>query len=139
MRISRRKRLAYVPSLLFVSISVLAQSSSPTVKGPDSAEVATVKGDAGSCSADFVVSDSSGKPVYDAKIRIQIRFRFMGLHKLDASVGTNIDGKARIEGLPDQIKGTAEFKVSRGDQSKSVPFDPVDDCHAHHEVVLGEK
>lgn len=140
MRTSHRMWPAVpLTALLFMSISAFAQSSSPADKAADSKEVATVKGEAGSCSADFVVSDSSGKGIYDAKIRIQLRYGFMGLHRLDASVGTNFEGKARIEGLPEQIKATAEFKISHGDQSKSVPYDPVADCHARHEVVLGEK
>ena len=55
------------------------------------------------------------------------------------TVGTNYEGKARIEGLPEQIKGPAEFKVRRGDLSKTVPFDPQDNCHPRHEVILGAK
>ena len=98
-----------------------------------------MKGGSGSCSADFVVSDSSGKPVYDAKIGIQLKYGFMGLHKLDLTVGTNYEGKARVEGLPEQIKGSGEFKVSHGDQNKIVPFDPQDNCHSSHEITLGQK
>ena len=97
------------------------------------------KGEAGPCSADFVVRDPSGKGVYDAKIGIQIKYGFMGLHKLDLTVGTNFEGKARVEGLPEQIKGSAEFKISRGDQSKAVTYDPTSNCHPKHEVTLGEK
>jgi hypothetical protein len=63
----------------------------------------------------------------------------MAFHRLDATVGTNYEGKARMEGLPERIKGTAEFKVSHGDQSKSLPYDPVADCHPRYEVTLGEK
>ena len=63
----------------------------------------------------------------------------MGLHKLDATSPTNVDGKARFEGLPEQIKGTAEFQITHADQNKSLPFDPQSDCHPHHEVVLGDK
>jgi len=137
---SPRMRLAgWLTGLLVVSLTAFAQSSSPTPQAPVSAEVPVVKGGAGTCSADFVVTDSSGKGIYDAKIRIQIGYRFMGLHKLDLTVGTNYEGKARIEGLPEQIKKTAEFKISHGDQSKSLPFDPLSDCHPRHDVTLGEK
>jgi hypothetical protein len=86
-----------------------------------------------------VVNDSSGKGIYDAKIGIQIKYGFMGLHKLDLTVGTNYEGKARIEGLPEQIKGLAEFKVRHGEQSKTVSYDPLDNCHPRHEVNLGGK
>jgi len=129
----------WLAGLLIVSISTFARSSFPMPQVQGAAEVPVVKGGAGSCTADFAVSDSSGKGIYDAKIRIQVRYGFMGLHRLDAIVGTNFEGKARIEGLPERIKGTAEFKVSHGDQSKSLPYDPVADCHLRHEVILGEK
>jgi hypothetical protein len=98
-----------------------------------------LKGGAGSCTADFVVSDSSGKGVYDAKISIQIKYGFMGLRKLDLTVGTNFEGKARVEGLPEQIKGSAEFKVSHADKSRIVPYDPQANCHPRHELTLGDK
>jgi hypothetical protein len=140
MRISHRMWLAgWLAGLMVVSFSTFARSSFPAPQDTGSAEVPVVKGGAGSCTADFAVNDSSGKAIYDAKIRIQIRYGFMGLHRLDAAVGTNYEGKARIEGLPEQIKGTAEFKVSHGDESKSLPFDPQDNCHPRHDVILGEK
>jgi hypothetical protein len=140
MQISRRWRLAgWLAGLLVVSSSTFAGSSFPRPQAPSSAEIPVAKGGAGSCTADFVVRDSSGKGIYDAKIRIQIRYRFMGLHRLDLTVGTNFDGKARIEGLPEQIKNPAEFKISHGDQSKSLPYDPEANCHPRNEVTLEEK
>ena len=86
-----------------------------------------------------MVSDAAGKGIYNAKIEIQIRYRFGGFHRLDAKVGTNADGKARIEGLPEQIKNSAEFTVTHGDLSKTVTYDPQADCHSRHEVTLGDK
>jgi hypothetical protein len=140
MQTSHRMWLAsWLAGLLVVSVSTFARSPFPGPQAPNSAEVPIAKGGAGSCTADFVVSDSSGKGIYDAKIGIQIRYGFMGLHRLDLTVGTNFEGKARIEGLPEQIKKTAEFKVSHGDQSKTLPYDPQADCHSRHEVALGEK
>ena len=135
----RTYRRIWLAGLLVASISAVAHSSFPGPHAPGSADVPVLKGGAGSCTSDFVVSDSSGKGVYDAKIGIQIKYGFMGLRKLDLTVGTNFEGKARVEGLPEQIKGSAEFKVSHGDQSKSVPYDPQANCHARHEVVLGDK
>jgi hypothetical protein len=126
-------------SLIVASISIFAVSSFSAPQAPGSADIPVVKGGAGTCSADFVVTDPSGKGIYDAKIRILIQYRFMALHKLDLTVGTNYEGKARIEGLPEQIKKTAEFKISHGGQSKSLSFDPEDNCHPKLEVVLGEK
>lgn len=140
MRPSRRMWLvAWLAVLIVVSISTLAPSVFPQSQAPSSPAIAVVNGGSGSCTADFVVSDSSGKGVYAAKIEIQIRYGFMGLHRLDATVSTNSDGKARIEGLPEKIKGTAEFNVSHGSDTKSLPYDPLADCHPRNEVVLGQK
>jgi hypothetical protein len=129
----------WLAGLLVASISAFAQNSSGGTQTQGSADVPVLKGGAGSCTADFVVTDSSGKGVYDAKIAIQIKYGFMGLRKLDLTIGTNFEGKARVEGLPEQFKGSAEFKVSRGDKSKTVPYDPQANCHPRHEVILSEK
>jgi hypothetical protein len=136
MRNSHRMWLTF---LIFGSVSIFARSSFAMPQTAGSSDVPVVKGGAGSCAADFVVKDASGKGIYDAKIEIHIKYRAFGLHRLDATVGTNSDGKARIEGLPERIKKTAEFKVSHGGQSKTLPFDPESDCHPHPEVVLGDK
>jgi len=135
----RTDRRRWLAGVVIALISAFSITTFARQQAPNSADVPVAKGGAGACSADFVVSDPSGKGVYDAKIGIQIKYGFMGLHKLDLTVGTNFEGKARIEGLPEQIKGSAEFKVSHGDQSKSVPYDPTDNCHPRHEVKLGEK
>lgn len=142
MQLSRGMWLAgWVAGLIVVSISMAAQSSSPAPQAPvpNSAQVAVVNAGAGPCTADFVVSDPSGKGIYAATIDIQIRYGFGGFHRVGATVKTNYQGKARVEGLPNKIKNTAEFKVSSGDQSKSLPFDPLADCHPHLDVALGEK
>jgi hypothetical protein len=125
--------------LLTVSISIFAPGSFAAPQAPSSAEIPVVKGGAGSCAADFVVSDASGKGVYNAKIVIQLKYGFMGLHRLDATVSTNFDGKARIEGLPEQIKKTAEFTITLGGRSKTLSYDPIAECQSRHEVMLGEK
>jgi hypothetical protein len=135
----RSYRGIWLAGLLVASSSAFAQNSSGAPQAPASADVPVLKGGAGSCTADFVVNDSSGKGVYDAKIALQIKYGFMGLRKLDLTIGTNFEGKARVEGLPEQIKGSAEFKVSHGNQSKTVPYDPQADCHPRHEIILGEK
>jgi hypothetical protein len=129
----------WLAALLIIFIAIVAPSSFASPQAPNPSDVPVVKGGAGSCTADFVVKDPDGKAIYNAKIEILIKYGFMGLHKLDATTPTNVDGKARFEGLPEQIKGTAEFQITHGDQNKSLPFDPQSDCHSHHEIVLGEK
>ena len=132
-------RQGWRAGLLIILILTFARSSFPTPQAPNPTDVPVVKGGAGSCTADFVVKDTSGNAIYNAKIEILLKYGFMGLHKLDATTPTNVDGKARFDGLPQQIKGTSEFQITHGEQSKSLPFDPQSDCHPHHEVVLAEK
>ena len=127
-------------------VILLAAAAIPTVargfilpQAATSDPVTVVNSTAGSCTADFLVTDAAGKGIYNAKIEIQIRYGFGGFHRIDATVGTNSDGKARMEGLPDQIKKTAEFEISYNGQSKAIPYDPLANCHPQEKVVLGSK
>ena len=139
MRTKHRMSLpAWLAGLLVVWAVPFAHSYFPGPQTPSSAEVPVVKVAAGPCSADFVVSDASGKGIYDAKIGIQIQYGFMGRLKLDLNVGTNWEGKARIEGLPEKIRRTAAFKVSHGNQTRLIPYNPQNNCRAQHQVTLGE-
>ena len=101
------------------------------------ADVPVIKGEAGPCSADFTVTDSASKPVYNAKIHVTVRYGFMSKRKTDLEIGTNSDGKARIEGLPDKVKKPMEFQIRHGQDSRSVVHDPATDCHANFTVMLG--
>ena len=102
------------------------------------AEIPVINGNLGPCTADFTVTDNANKPIYDAKVHVTIRYGFMSKRKTDLEVGTNGDGKARIEGLPNKIKNPPlEFRVSNGDQSKTVTADPAVDCHPSFTVALG--
>ncbi len=101
-------------------------------------EVPVINGNLGPCTADFTVTDDANKPIYDAKVRVTIRYGFMSKRKTDLEVGTNGDGKARIEGLPNKVKNPPlEFRVSSGEQSKTVTADPAVDCHPSFTVALG--
>lgn len=101
------------------------------------ADVPIINGQVGPCSADFTVTDSSNKPVYDAKIHVLVRYGIMNKRKSDLEIGTNSDGKARFEGLPDKVKKPLEFQIRSGEQTKSVTHNPAADCHANLTVVLG--
>jgi len=102
-------------------------------------DVPVIKGDLGPCSADFTVLDSNNKPVYDAKVHVTILYGFMNKRKSDLEIGTNSDGKARIEGLPDKLKKPPlEFRIRGGDLRKSVTQNPATDCHASFNVQLGK-
>jgi hypothetical protein len=102
-------------------------------------EVPVINGNLGPCTVDFTILDSSDKPIYDAKIRVTILYGFMNKRKSDLEIGTNGDGKARFEGLPDKVKKPPlEFKVSSGDLAKTVKHDPASDCHPKFTIALGK-
>jgi hypothetical protein len=100
-------------------------------------EVPVVKGELGSCTADFTVTDSANKPLYDAKIHVTILYGFMNKRKSDLEVGTNNDGKARFAGLPNKVKKPLEYQIRSGQLTKTVVSDPGIDCHATITVALG--
>lgn len=103
------------------------------------ADVPVVKGDLGPCTADFAVTDDSNKPLYDAKIQVTIFYGFMNKKQSNLEVGTNGDGKARFEGLPQKVKKPLEFKVNYGRATKSVPHNPWVNCQASFTVALSSQ
>ena len=104
-----------------------------------SVEVPVIKGNLGPCSADFTVTDSANKPIYNAKIHVTILYGFMNKRKTELEIGTNSDGKARVEGLPTRVKKSLEFHIRSGELSKSVMHDPEVECQASFNVVLGKQ
>ena len=136
---SHRKVTPRLGKPLLWALALLAGASFGGAGCAAGVEVPVVKGDLGPCSADFTVLDSNGKPVYDAKIHVTILYGFMNKRKSELEVGTNSDGKARIEGLPDRLKKPPmEFRIRSGDLTKSVTQDPATDCHASFNIPLGK-
>jgi hypothetical protein len=126
---TRLKWMAEIALLLLI-----AGLGLPTAKA---AEVPVIKGELGPCSADFTVTDSANKPLYDAKIHVTARYGFMSKRKTELEVGTNSDGKGRIEGLPDKVKKPLEFQIRHAQLVKSLLHDPATECHANFTVALG--
>lgn len=102
----------------------------------DSQEVPVVDAGLGSCQADFTVKDGSGKPIFDAKISLTIKYGFWNKRKTEVQVGTNSDGKARVTGLPNMPKRPLEFSIKSGTVSTTVTDDPSTDCKAVFNVTL---
>lgn len=103
------------------------------------ADVPSISAGMGPCTADFTVVDASNKPVFDAKIHVTVKFGFMSKRDTDLELGTNSDGKARIEGLPQKLKKPPmEFTIHSGDATKSVTNDPAANCHPTFAVTLGK-
>src|SRR5208283_5528554 len=117
---------------------LLCLAGIPRVAG-NPADVPTIDGNLGPCTADFTVVDASNKPVFGAKIHVKVKYGFMSKRDTDLEVGTNSDGKARMEGLPEKLKKPPmEFTIRSGDATKSVTNDPAADCHPTFAVTLGK-
>ena len=102
-------------------------------------DVPTISGGMGPCTAEFTVVDASHKPIYDAKIHLKVKYGFMSKRDTDLEVGTNSDGRARMEGLPEKLKKPPlEFNIRSGDATKLVTSDPAADCHPSFTVTLGK-
>jgi hypothetical protein len=114
---------------LLLTTPVLAQT-------PDPHSVPVVDAALGPCSADFTINDEAGKPVYAAKISVRVSYGFMGAHRLDLEVGTNVDGKGRFTGLPDRLKGGLFFQAAEGERTGNAFDDPSKTCKAQFTVVL---
>ncbi len=102
----------------------------------DQPKVATVDAGIGSCKANFFVKDGAGKPIYNSKISVLIKYGFMNLRQTDLEAYTNVNGQARFTGLPNFSKKPLEFTVSSGTVSKTVSDDPVEKCDAAFDVTL---
>ena len=116
------------PALFLVLCGALGAANSP--------EIPVVDGGLGSCRADFTVKDGAGKPIYNAKIQITIRYGFLSKRKAELEVGTNSDGKASVTGLPNLPKRPLEFTVKSGTVEKTVTDDPSNNCNATFDVTL---
>jgi hypothetical protein len=142
MHISIRHRFVLARFVLATAFA-LATLCSPALQAqnatPDPDAVPVIDGGIGPCSADFTITDASGAPVYDARIRVHIAYRFGGFHKLDLEVGTNAAGKARFIGLPDKIKQGLFFRASQGEREGSAFDDPVKTCKTAFTVALEKK
>jgi hypothetical protein len=107
---------------------------------PDPHHVPVMDGEAGPCSVAFTVTDEKGVPVYDARIRVKMRYGFAGVKHLDLEAATNVDGKTLIKGLPQKVKGDIlYFHGTQGNREGSATYDPAKNCGGiNSSIVLRE-
>ncbi len=129
MRVRQIRSFRFLGPALFLAVcgGLLAANSQ---------EIPVVDGGLGSCRADFTVKDGSGKPIYNAKIHVLIKYGFLSKRKTELEVGTNSDGKARVTGLPNMPKKPLEFSIKSGTIEKTITDDPSDNCNATFDVTL---
>lgn len=126
--------------LRFAGVAAMFLGCAGWVHGQQAAEakeVPVVDGGSGPCSVVFTVTNNQGKPVYAATISVHIAYGFMGSHKLDLEVETNINGKAQFKGLPEKVKGnTMLFRAKQGDQTGAAVFNPAQKCNADEAIAI---
>lgn len=95
---------------------------------------------AGPCAVDLTVTGADAQPVFAARINYQTGYGFMGAHKLDMTVYTNAQGKARFTGIPARVrKPPIEFRASKGDFVGLATMDPASECQAKHDILMDKK
>jgi hypothetical protein len=119
---------------LTLSGSLFAQSNSSKKQAPTQ-----ISADLGSCKVTFTVTDMLGKPIYDAKIKTDIHYGFLGKRSLSLEIGTNANGQARFIKMPDEVRDPLEFNVTHGSDSALVTWDPGTNCEAEYPVLLYRK
>lgn len=129
---------ACAPLRLALALLALALPLHPQTAAskPDPHSVPVIDGGLGPCTADFTITDTDSKPIYNAKISVRIAYGFLNAHKLDLEVGTNIDGKARFTGIPDRLKHGIFFQATDGERTGSAFDDPSNTCKAQFAITL---
>src|SRR5215470_2256915 len=94
----------------------------------------------GPCSIELAVTDTDAKPVYAARIDYHTAYGFMGTHKLDMTVYTNAQGKAKFAGIPAKVrKPPIEFRAAKDNLVGLATMDPATECQAKHDIVMAKK
>jgi hypothetical protein len=128
-------------ALLLLSVTLLfaAQAQQPAQpQQPD--EIPATDGGSGPCSVELTVTDGDAKPVYAARIDVHMAYGFAGAHKLDMSVYTNAQGKAKFTGIPAKVKNPPiEFHGKKDDLIGIATMDPAAECQAKHDIVMDKK
>ena len=118
---------------------VLAAQSQPA-QPQQPAEIPSTDAESGPCSIELSVTGPDGKPVYAVRIDYHAVYGFMGTHKLDMTVYTNADGKAKFTGIPAKVKKPPiEFNAKKDDLVGVATMDPATECQAKHDIVMDRK
>jgi len=121
----------FIATIALAAVALVQQPAAETPKP----ELAIISARLGTCSADFTAKGSDGKPVYAAIIHVRIRYGLLSLKRMDLEIGTNSDGKARVEGLPSRAKPLT-YDISKADKKAAVEQDLSITCNATYDVSL---
>ena len=119
---------------LVFSLAGFAQAPPPKPPAPPQ-----ISADLGPCSAEFRITTMAGKPIYNAKITVQIRHGIFGTRKLDLEIGTDANGQATFVKLPAHTSHPLTFNISTGQDTAEVGYSPATNCAASYVVPMGKK
>jgi len=122
-----------IASLALAAVALSQQPAQPPAQS--SPDLAVISGRLGPCSADFTVTDAAGKPIYAAIVHVRIRYGFMNVKRMDLEVGTNSEGKARVEGLPEKARPLS-YDITKDMLKGSAQQDLAMNCKAAYTVAL---
>lgn len=130
MRAPRLLSLALVTTLT-VALNAGTVSSFAAQSGAQ----AVLDAKLGPCSADFVVTDAEAKPVYNALIHVRVRYGAFSVKRMDLEVGTDSEGKARIQGLPERARPLM-YDVRKDGKMATAQQDIATTCKATFALTL---
>lgn len=125
--------------LFLVCLCALTLATAQESPKPEPSEVPVIDGDIGACSADFTVTNTNSKPLYKAKITVKIKHGFGGFRRMNLEIYTNIDGKARVKGLPSKGKAPLSFDVSYEGRATTVVVDTEEKCDGTYTAMVTDK
>jgi hypothetical protein len=119
--------------LITIALAALALAQQPS--DAQKPELAVLKAGLGPCAADFTVKDADGSSVYGAIIHVRVRYGFMNIKRADLEVGTNSEGRARVEGLPDKAKPLV-YEIAKDTRKMTVEQNVASMCQGTFDVTL---
>ncbi len=123
---------------MFGSVLLAAQAQQPAQ--PKADDVPVTDAESGPCAIELSITGTDGKPIYAVRIDYHAAYGFMGTHKLDMTVYTNAQGKAKFAGIPAKVKNPPiEFHASKDDLVGIATMDPAGECQARHDIVMDRK
>lgn len=134
--LSRAEVKTAPPPTELTNQSTQVPSTAPTQSGQNPNSY-LMDGAAGPCAIDLNVIDTAGKPISSALISVHVAYGFGGFHKLDMSVYSSPEGKARFTGIPPKPKNAPlEFYAKKDNLTGAASMNPVTECQAKHDIVM---
>lgn len=117
----------------FLTVLLLSGASQVETKAPEVPVLDAKLG--GRCAAEFLVTDEAGAPVYNAIIHVRVRYGAFGVKRADLEMGTDVAGRARIEGLPSKARPLT-YDIQKSDRKAAAQQNVADKCEAMFTVAL---